>query len=94
MINVFVENLKNMPLEHQYNLHVDGDSCRLEYIKSEEPIYNTTSTLIDDGNCIIINVDDRSFALEYHEAEQVLIMLAQNNTTKINFVENKIIKSI
>ena len=94
MIKIFVENKLNQPLEHEYNLYADEHNSYLEYANSESAYDDILAALEDNGDYLVLNIDNKIFNIQYHEAEQILILLLQNYTTKINFVETKITKSI
>lgn len=94
MIKIFVENKLNQPLEHEYNLYADEHNSYLEYASSESPYDDTIASLEDNGDILKLKIDGKVFIINYHEAEQILVLLLQNYTTKMNFVETKITKSI
>lgn len=94
MIKIFVENKLNQPLEHEYNLYANKDSAYLEYANSESPYHDTIASLEDNEDHLVLKIDKKAFNIQYHEAEQILILLLQNYNTKMNFVETKITKSI
>lgn len=91
MKQIFIENYIGKPLEHEYNL--DNKDNKLTII---DP-YNghIVSTLIDTGNSIDwVDINGNTFIYSYDDAIKLLILLTEQNKTKIEFRETLTIKTI
>ena len=87
------------PLIHDYDLE-DGylfTTLRHSYHSdwTEDVKGAVAGTIQDDGNGLIINIEDlKKLKLNYLQAQKLLILLLSNNQEKIEIRESKVIKSI
>lgn len=95
MKQIFIENYIGKSLQHEYNLSVNQleKETKLNLFYSRDQ--GLTSCLIDNGNGIeLISSRNTKVLLSYCEAERFLILLTENNKTKIEFRESLTIKTI
>jgi hypothetical protein len=98
-MQVHIDNFIDQPLEYSYDLIQEDGAIRLDY--SNSPCWNATHKgmmagyLVDDGDCLVIKIDDmRKIVLDYDQAQRLLILLLNNNEAKIQFRTSQIIKEI
>ena len=95
MKQIFIENYIGKPLNHEYNLSIN----QLEK-ENKLNLFHTgdgdfAGSLIDTGNGIELISDQLNpIFITYCTAEKLLILLTENNKTKIEFREFIILKTI
>ena len=74
-------NMQKLEFEHSsnYTTLIDNNS---NFVEME-----------DDGNGVIIRIDNKKIKLDYYQCVQVLILLQSNIDQKFEFRESKTIKS-
>jgi hypothetical protein len=91
-----IEIWENSELGGEINTH----SYRLSSFEFQDDKITTLRTIEDDyvaqmkdnGNCIKIDLRDKKFKFEYHEAVELLFLLMSNMDQEFEFRESKIIK--
>jgi hypothetical protein len=85
---VHVQNTKNGPIEHDYDLVERENVVMLSYSNntswSERVRGQMVASLIDDGNEIIITLDDKKkpIKLDYKQAAELQMLLLANSSSE------------
>lgn len=96
-LQVYVENSKGEPLEHDYDLELGACLINLKY--SDNPDWTcggqTAISITDDGDGLSLKFHDRkAINLLYSEARELIIALSMSVTDRIEIRKSEIIKTI
>lgn len=95
-LQVYVQNSKNEPLEHDYDLEKGVCLTRLNFSDNSDWTCGgqTALTITDDGDGITIKFPDRkAIALSYAETRELFIVLSMNIEDKIEIRKSELIKT-
>lgn len=89
---IFIEIYTNKPLEHVFNLTKTDAGI---YLTAANGAQNYNSSLIERGDVLYwYNNDNAMIEFSYIDVEQLLILFAAWNQTKIEFRQHVVLKSI
>jgi len=98
-MQVYIENNIGDKLEHSFDIVREDGSVRLDY--SNSYCWSTSHRgemagfIVDDGDGIVVKIDDiQKIILNYDQAQRLLILLLDNNDAKIELRHSTVIKKI
>jgi len=95
-LQVYVENSKGEPLEHDYDLEMGACLINLKYSDNADWTCGgqTAISITDDGDGLSLKFfDKKPINLEYSEARELIIALSMSVTDKIEIRKSEIIKT-
>ena len=96
-LQVYVQNSKSEPLDHDYDLEIGACLVKLNYSKNPEWTCGgqTALTITDDGNGLSVKFSDRkAIALSYSDARELVIALSMSMEDRIEIRKSELIKTI
>jgi len=95
-LQVYVQNSKNEPLEHDYDLEIGACLTKLNFSDHSDWTCGgqTALTITDDGDGLSVKFPDRkAITLSYAETRELFIALSMNIEDKIEIKKSEIIKT-
>lgn len=94
MYQVWCENGRNVPMSHEYNIEVDGETSKLLFSldKSWSSPGELLAKLVDDGEGVVIEgITNKKISLDYMQVHQLYVMLAHNTGKWKNEIKETVV---